>query len=714
MSSNLLCTPMNKIGIAALLLTLFASTYAHAALKAITGGAANAAAATTSGSFTAGNCVKSITTGSSNIVFTDAGAACGTGGSAFSALTASTTINSILNTNLAQVWAWNTLTTETALSLTASALTSGKLLSVDATNVAGTGYAGYFRNTATSLSSYAGYFDGNVNITGHFNAPEYLNALGSVTTYTVLATDMGLTVTTSGASAIAVTLPQAGTAGFETGKAFAYINLGLGSSTFTPTTSLVNGFTKAGFGKNQGGYFISDGTNYSLAPFMGLGLPNINNNISIGSGALIALTTGTDSIAIGVNALSKETVVGFQVAVGSGALQNSLHAITTAGNTAVGYQALNALTTALGNTALGYQTGLLLTSSNGQNTLVGYQAGAALATGWNNSAVGFKALTTATIGRQNMAFGSASLQYVVDGIGNIGIGNGAGCAISSGGSNTFIGHLSGVGSNGCATVGVALTGSNNTSSGALALQFAQGAAAGNTAIGQSSGNLITTGADNTIIGNAVGSTVLTTGTGNILIGVNNAITTAAAGTTNTFRLGGTGGPLIDASLMNTATGQSTTLHGLLLLPDIPLDTASTDASLCRDTTSFSTKVGTGTLGICLGTSSLRYKKDVEIMAEGLKEINLLKPVNFHFKEKSHGDPKKKQYGFIAEDAVKVIPDLVSLDKDGNTNTFDYLGLVPVLVKSVQELKADNDNLRDALKEQQKDIEGLKSKIKNKK
>ena len=42
--------------------------------------------------------------------------------------------------------------------------------------------------------------------------------------------------------------------------------------------------------------------------------------------------------------------------------------------------------------------------------------------------------------------------------------------------------------------------------------------------------------------------------------------------------------------------------------------------------------------------------------------------------------------------VKVIPDLVGLDKDGRPNTVDLVGMIPVMVNAIKELKAKNDNL----------------------
>ena len=122
---------------------------------------------------------------SSNQVVLGAGGS-GGGNTALSSITSATTTSSIDSNNNAISWAWGTLSTQTALTLTTSSMTTGSLLSLqdtavgatstgqvlsisDATTGAGygvystmsgtgnTGYAGYFTNTATSGVNYAIY-----------------------------------------------------------------------------------------------------------------------------------------------------------------------------------------------------------------------------------------------------------------------------------------------------------------------------------------------------------------------------------------------------------------------------------------------------------------------------------------------------------------------------------------------------------------------------
>lgn len=84
------------------------------------------------------------------------------------------------------------------------------------------------------------------------------------TTYTVLATDLGKIVSFTNAASIAVTLPQATTAGF--GKGFWCIVKCLsgstGSATITPTTSTIDGGATLVLAPGQSAVICSDGTNY--------------------------------------------------------------------------------------------------------------------------------------------------------------------------------------------------------------------------------------------------------------------------------------------------------------------------------------------------------------------------------------------------------------------------------------------------------------------
>jgi hypothetical protein len=101
-----------------------------------------------------------------------------------------------------------------------------------------------------------------------------------------------------------------------------------------------------------------------------------------------------------------------------------LNNTTGAGNTANGYQALNANTDAGSNTATGYQALYSNTTGFGDNTATGYQALYSNTMGFQNTAVGEGALMSNTTGHTNIAIGIFALSRNTVGSGNIGLNGG--------------------------------------------------------------------------------------------------------------------------------------------------------------------------------------------------------------------------------------------------------------------------------------------------
>jgi len=105
-------------------------------------------------------------------------------------------------------------------------------------------------------------------------------------------------------------------------------------------------------------------------------------------------------------------------------------------------------------------------------------------------------------------------------------------------------------------------------------------------------------------------------------------------------------------------------------------------------------------------SDQRLKENIENLSYGLAEIIQLSPKKFNF----ISTPDIDEYGFIAQDVESILPELVDeskidatiqYDEDGNSSAKDSTSyktlkmgdILPVLVKAVQELKAENDSLK---------------------
>jgi hypothetical protein len=214
-------------------------------------GAATASGLTLSGITGSTQCIHVNSSG----VASGTGSDCGSGGStAFSALTGSTNTTAAMLVGTGASLAPTGSGTITASSL--GALTG--LPTIATQTVLGNGSG----STAAPVALTLG---GSLVATSSGLATSQTINPQVGTTYTLLSTDASKLVTFSNASSIAVTLPQATTAGFTAGYSFDTENLGAGTVTITPTTSTINGVSTLVLKQNFGCTISSDGTNYQVS-----------------------------------------------------------------------------------------------------------------------------------------------------------------------------------------------------------------------------------------------------------------------------------------------------------------------------------------------------------------------------------------------------------------------------------------------------------------
>jgi hypothetical protein len=84
-------------------------------------------------------------------------------------------------------------------------------------------------------------------------------------------------------------------------------------------------------------------------------------------------------------------------------------------------------------------------------------------------------------------------------------------------------------------------------------------------------------------------------------------------------------------------------------------------------------------------SDVKRKRNFETYSLGLDAILGLKPKRYNMDFQEDGD--EKQVGLIAQEVEEVLKELVntSIDGDREVKALDYNGLIPVLIKSIQEL-----------------------------
>ena len=478
-------------------------------------------------------------------------------------------------------------------------------------------------------------------------------------------------------------------------------------------------------------------------------LPTTNNDVDLGSDALefknawFDGTVETDNLTIGGAQGSDGEVltstgsgVGWE-AVSAGithksggtSFTSSLivgHSTTgtlsgdAVGNTALGINAMQAITSADGVTALGKDAGKAITSG-GNNTIVGYQCAEALNTGTDNTAIGYYALGLFTNGVQNTAVGRGALDATgagTDGSYNVAVGNDALGANTEGQFNVAVGRRA-LYTNSTADENTAVgylalyenqTGANNTAVGNGALQL--NTASSNTAVGDRAGTTWTGNGSNVAIGKDAAETSGTTCTNGVWIG-------AGCGTTEAID-GNKAGQVVIGSLAQIGNHENIVAIGKSC-PGQGTNTVTFGKSA-------SSKV---TINWDSGTawtypSDERMKENIADMptSAGLSFINTLKPRTFTWRKvedydesltnlggtmKISGDKFKKsegtQYGFVAQE-VKTAMEAASITPDPDGGGYGFWtqsevgtqqgvskeDLIPSLVKAIQELSAKVDAL----------------------
>ena len=95
------------------------------------------------------------------------------------------------------------------------------------------------------------------------------------------------------------------------------------------------------------------------------------------------------------------------------------------------------------------------------------------------------------------------------------------------------------------------------------------------------------------------------------------------------------------------------------------------------------------------TSSRKYKRDIQDATFGLSDVLALRPVTY--KGKSEADGETVFGGLIAEEVHDAgLTQFVQYAEDGTPDAIAYGNMVALCIKAIQELKAENDDLKARL------------------
>jgi hypothetical protein len=578
-----------------------------------------------------------------------------------SGLTGATATNTRDHANYAQTWTWNTLTTQTALSLTSSTMTTGTLLSLQNTKTAAlaSGTAGpvlsVINNVTGSSGSYgvaAGYFEvttTSTNIGAALKAESYgnnsfeavnHNGYNSIYAHEDEASNSGQVIYSSNGGSsntgIAVQAHNASATGWS--------------------------FYADGTSPNYFAGNVGIGTTSPLQPLhvASSSVPQLAvDNTASGQSSIMFRVNGNEYWDIGTDLNSNGTKNFFAYDKTANAAR--LY-IDTSGNVGIG-------TTSPGNQLEVVNNQNATTSILISNTTDGALAQAHFALVSSSGAFDLGMIATAS----SLNGGTYGDAY---------IWNEANTNLIFGTNNTEQMRLTNGGYLGIGTVSPqAPLDVSSTTANILALSGSNGNATRSIVVDTSGTDVNTNigGAINFIDDGAYGA--------NITFSEH----TGAAGTAQTERMRiNTNGRV---GIGTTSPANTLDVNGTIHVATLATASATT---ICRNA---------NVLASC--SSSIRYKEKVKPAPFGLQEVMAMRPVTFKWKDRDEND-----LGLIAEEMEKINPLFVTYER-GQIEGVKYSQLTAVLVKAVQEqqaemqeLKADNDNLRGELDELRKDVAAL--------
>jgi hypothetical protein len=384
-----------------------------------------------------------------------------------------------------------------------------------------------------------------------------------------------------------------------------------------------------------------------------------NYNVGLGVDVFSALTSGDSNIAIGFDAADTLTTGSFNVAIGTDSLGAAGSGV--ANNIMIGYNTGSGLT-GDGNVGIGH-TAFDAAGDRDDCVAIGNGALTAATTGSHNIAIGTSALGSATDAHSNVAIGFLAASSLVTGSpyetrNNVAIGREALELQATQEDNVAIGYLA-------MHAGNSPSNSQNTIVGSQAFPDAGFAGYGNTGLGFSSGQSVTSGLHNVLIGRQAGNNI-TTGDENICMGY----------LARPSAVGGTGQVVIAYNL--AGKGNSTGLFG-----------GASGVYNEGNTTAWQT------------VSDIRIKKNISDNKIGLDAINKIKIKNFEYRTEDEITelPKESvikkegnQVGVIAQEIQEILPDLVKEQTTGCLSV-NSDNLTWYLINAVQELSAEIKELK---------------------
>ncbi len=237
------------------------------------------------------------------------------------------------------------------------------------------------------------------------------------------------------------------------------------------------------------------------------------------------------------------------------------------------------------------------------------------------------------------------------------------------------------------------------------------------------GTTLTVGGATTLSSTSLHSGLATFTAGITTTGVANLSFGADASAHSIFL--GTGAAIKTITIGSTTSTSTTTINGGSGASAIALRTVSSYGFAIDGTTGTMT-VTPSASGFTISTtgklrtagidesSDIRWKKNINPIMGALEKVAAMRGVTYDWRREEYPESKfaeGKQYGLIAQELEKIVPELVHADDQGY-KTIEYSHLVPVLIEAIKELNDKNVEQKAQLDNQQKTNSELKASIEN--
>ena len=241
--------------------------------------------------------------------------------------------------------------------------------------------------------------------------------------------------------------------------------------------------------------------------------------------------------------------------------------------------------------------------------------------------------------------------------------------------------------------GTSVSGSQNTATGYNALR-ANSSGNGNTAIGSGALLASATGSNNVSLGAGALSSTLS-GDSNIAVGYGAG--SSVGNTSNSIEIGNVGQPN-DSGMIRIGTPG--THQGAFIAGITGATVGGVGQAVMVDEN--------GQLGTL--QSSARYKEDIQDIGSAGDALMNLRPVRFRYKRTNAKGEKPVQYGLIAEETAKVLPELVIYNRQGEVETVQYHQLPALLLNELQKQHRVIDQQEQELQKEREERRGLLARI----